>query len=663
MTGSSDDGSWQFRSDIEGLRAVAIVGVVLFHAGVSRVSGGFLGVDVFFVLSGFLITGILIREVEKTGTVSLPAFWARRARRLLPAATLVTVVTLLFLVRLDSPFAEKRYAASALAFATYWSNMLFWERGADYFDQATTTDPFLHTWSLAVEEQYYLLFAPCVLLVALATRRSAGKGFQRRLLLAALSVTVLSFLGCLLFAAKRPTFAFYGLPTRAWEFGVGSLLALAPARGTWPRSLRYDLVALGALAAVVGAWFVANEQTVQPGMVTLLPVLGTAALIYGGGRGQTAVGRLLESSWMRRLGRLSYSWYLWHWPITIYWSKLAPAGLPLVIGMPLVSLALAQITLILIENPVRYSVWLRPARRGLAAALVLAIVTSAVALATQWRAGQRLLGPEYEFIREARETRSRSSLDGCDAQTNRAACSYGNPGSATTVVLFGDSHAGQWFPALERAVTQRGWRLVVLTFGGCPGLFVSTYTSVPGQRERCLQWRAGAVKRIRELDPALIVMSNWRWHGVLDSADSRPHPPETRPALWERGLRLTLDSLPPASRILMLADTPWPRRDVPSCLVDYLKERERCGFRLDGGIAPQIDRIERQVVRSDPRVKYADLTGLICDASFCSASTGDTVKYSDGSHLSVAFSASLSPWLLTPLDSMLAAPRRKHGNP
>src|SRR4029079_6846580 len=136
--------------DIEGLRAIAILGVILFHAGIAQVAGGFLGVDVFFVLSGFLITGILLEELHATGTISLPAFWARRARRLLPAATLVSLVTLIFLVRLDSPFAELRYGGSAMSFATYWSNLLFWRRGSDYFDHSTVSDPFLHTWSLAV---------------------------------------------------------------------------------------------------------------------------------------------------------------------------------------------------------------------------------------------------------------------------------------------------------------------------------------------------------------------------------------------------------------------------------------------------------------------------------------------------------------------------------
>jgi peptidoglycan/LPS O-acetylase OafA/YrhL len=662
LSGLGDPESWRFRPDIEGLRAVAIIGVILFHAGIPGVPGGFLGVDVFFVLSGFLITGILLDEVRRTGTISLPAFWARRARRLLPAATLVSLITLVFLVRLDSPFAEQRYAGSAISFATYWSNILFWRRGADYFDQSVSTDPFLHTWSLAVEEQYYLLFAPAVLLVALVLRPSFAR-FRGRLLLLTVALSLVSLAGFLVFSATRPVFAFYGIPTRAWEFGAGGILALLPSASSRTGRKLDPAVALLALASVISAWFLANEQSVLSGMVTVLPVLGTAALIRVGSGGTGGVGRLLTAAPMRWLGRLSYSWYLWHWPLTVYWAKLVPGNqVSMSLGMPFVSLGLAQLTYVLVEQPARQAAWLRPARRGLVLALVLAAATTVTALGARRRSIERLRGPEYAYIVAARDARTRVYNDRCDRELTPAVaarCVYGAPGSDTTVVIFGDSHAALWFPALEPLAVQRGWRLVPLTRPGCTALAVQVWSSMPNRTpEVCDRWREAALERIRQLDPVLIVIGNYRFHSLLDPSGSGAHESASRrPDLWERGLRTTLARLPGGSAILLLEDSPIPPGDIPTCLIEHVNEVERCAFSRQAGKAPRISEVEQALSRSDPRVSYLDLTDHICDGPVCAAARGDTARYADDNHLSVDFAASLTRWLAPVVDSILAVRR------
>jgi hypothetical protein len=394
-------------------------------------------------------------------------------------------------------------------------------------------------------------------------------------------------------------------------------------------------------------------------MVTVLPVLGTAALIRVGSGGTGGVGRLLEAAPMRWLGRLSYSWYLWHWPLTVYWAKLVPGNqVSMSLGMPLVSLGLAQLTYVLVEQPARQTAWLRPARRGLVLALVLAAATTVTALGTRRRSTERLRGPEYAYIVAARDARTRVYNDRCDRELTPAVtarCVYGAPGSDTTVVIFGDSHAALWFPALEPLAVERGWRLVPLTRPGCTALAVQIWSSMPNRTpEVCDRWREAALERIRQLDPALIVIGNYRFHSLLDPSGSGAHESAARrPDLWERGLRNTLARLPGGSAILLLEDSPIPPGDIPTCLIDHVNEVERCAFSRPAGTAPRISEVERAISRSDSRVSYLDLTDHICDGRICPAARGDTARYADDNHLSVDFAASLTRWLAPAIDSII----------
>lgn len=658
--------SWRFRPDIEGLRAVAIVGVILFHAGIRQVSGGFLGVDVFFVLSGFLITGILISEFQSTGTISLPNFWARRIRRLLPAATLVSLATLLLCVLFDSPFAEPSHAKSAIAFASYWSNFRFWRLGADYFDQMISTDPFLHTWSLAIEEQYYLIVAPLCLLLALTVRGKGSDLFRRNLIVWCGVFTTLSFVASLMLTHKMPIFSFYMLPSRAWEFGVGGILAIPASRGL-REGRRWDHgLAFVALLFVVAEWFLASDRTPHPGWITLIPVLGTASLIHIGGGGATWVGRLLESAPMRALGRLSYSWYLWHWPLTVYWNKLIPNNpIPLVIGMPLLSLALAQLTYVTIEAPGRRAIWLQGARRGLLAAVVLAFATTAVAATRLWRADQTFRNPEYRFLLLDRDKRSKRE-DDCQLgypDVDPLPCAYGDPAADTTIVLFGDSHAGQWFPALEPIIARSGWRLVPLTKSACPAVSVRVWAKPLGREYfECDRWRTRVFGELPALEPRVVIMASWNWYHLLPGDPDAPIPADSsRLELWRQGLRASLARLPQTAAILLLDDSPDPGFDVPTCLYHHTRDSNRCEFGRASALLPELSKVIREVGKEDPRVTYVDPTNRICDGPICSARRADTALYIDTNHMSVRFAQSLSQWLLPLLDRTLASPRHGDG--
>ena len=536
--------------------------------------------------------------------------------------------------------------------------LLFVRRSADYFDETLATDPFLHTWSLAVEEQYYLAFAPMCLILATTARRRSYDLFRRRLFAGAVVVSIASFVGCLMQTAAQPLASFYGFPSRAWEFGIGGILALQAPRNPFVRSQWNHIVAIIALIGVVSAWFIADTLTPHPGWITLLPVLGTAALIRIGARGPNVVGWLLENPVARLLGRLSYSWYLWHWPLTIYWTKLVPSdAVPLVIGMPLASLILAQLTYVTIEAPARRVACLQGPLRGLMAALVLAVVTSAAGGTSLLHARHRLGNPEYDFIFQAKNTPTRLDADGClltSSEVEPKVCIYGNQASDTTVVLFGDSHAAQWFAALEPVVLARGARIAAVTKSACPPVSVTVRSAIGRAFVECDRWRENALRHIAAMKPALIVMANSSWYSVFDGdsgpVKSRPRP---LPARWGSGLRATLDQLPRSTPILLLEDSPRPLDDVPRCLIEHLNEVWHCAFRRDAAVVQEISILLRALERDDPRVTYVDLTDRICDGPVCPAARVRMALYADSNHLSVSFAASLSPWLEPVFDMVL----------
>jgi hypothetical protein len=368
---------------------------------------------------------------------------------------------------------------------------------------------------------------------------------------------------------------------------------------------------------------------------------------------------------MRWIGRLSYSLYLWHWPLVIYWEKLGPvARIPMVIGMPIASLVLAQLTFVAIETPARVGSWLRSARRGQLTALVLAAVTSIAAVASLEDSHVRLRDPRYAYIIQARDTQTKlhhelCHLDYYEVEPKGDRCVYGKPNADTTVVLMGDSHAAQWFAAIEPVVTERGWRIVPMTKSACPAL--SMTVRIPSAQQAyvaCDRWRETVLERIAAIKPALIVLASADWYEVVDTTRApngarvagRFDPPT--PAVWQRGLQTTLDRLPRSSAILLLADSPRPRFDVPTCLFDHVDDVQRCSFRRDSSLVDGLRRAEADVARADGRVKYLDLSDQICGGAVCPVARDGMAMFSDADHLSVRYAATLAPLVRAAVDSM-----------
>ncbi len=369
MRGAAANG---FRPDLEGLRGIAILLVLLFHANMPFTTGGFVGVDVFFVLSGFLITGLLFREHERSGRIDLRAFYARRARRILPAALVILVVILAFSWFTLAPLDLPRVSADAAAAALSVGNVRFALAGMDYFAQAQTPSPVLHYWSLGVEEQFYLVW-PALLILATRSRRPRAAA-----VVVLLAVVVLSYGGSLFLTDSAPAWAFYSLPTRAWQLGLGGLLALT---AVWYRRLPDLLVApIGwiGLVAVLASLFFIRPSTSYPGVAALLPGLGSAGVILAGER-RASVGRLLSIPPLRFLGLISFSLYLVHWPILVLPAAYLPLGgeLPFLVrvGLGLIAIVLGWVSYQLIEEPFR-----RRRRLRIAPGRTLAVAGLAVAL-------------------------------------------------------------------------------------------------------------------------------------------------------------------------------------------------------------------------------------------------------------------------------------------
>src|SRR5262252_407651 len=457
-----------FRPDIEGMRGIAVLLVVLFHSGVPGCGGGFIGVDVFFALSGYLITGIILNEITKRGKLSFRNFYARRARRLLPAAGLVVVSTLVLMLLMYSPLELAKYASWASYTSLYASNFMFMRDASNYFASDVTKNPYLHTWSLAVEEQFYLFWPALIALTLIATKSKR----QLALVLTALSATSLAI--CIWITNYRAPWAFFSLPTRAWEFGLGGLGCMVTAQYLDRRKTLTAITGWIGFAAVVAASLLFTSQTAFPGFSAALPVLGTIAVLlayFSGVRwGPIA---LLEIGPLQYLGRLSYSWYLWHWPILLLTGIRFPGATwqgKLLAAM--VALVIAHMTFLILEKPIRFHPFLMP-RPGLSLCLVPLVAIAGISASFL---GQRIARhalksePQASFWAAANDPRVLFDAHCLTAagSTRLAECTYGDGTSEAKIVLFGDSHAEHWFPAVNQLALDNHWRLLTLLKSSCP---------------------------------------------------------------------------------------------------------------------------------------------------------------------------------------------------
>ncbi|GAA1750138.1 acyltransferase family protein [Luedemannella helvata] len=685
-----------FRPDIEGLRGLAVAAVLLWHAGESLVPGGYVGVDVFFVISGFLITGLLVAELDSTGRIDLLAFYARRSRRLLPAAGVVLLATLV-LGWLCLPATRwSGTAGDVIAAAAYVVNWRLADHAGDYLAQDEAPSILQHYWSLAVEEQFYLIWPVLLVLVgvlAARRRRSPARWLglrsgharpaartPRGWLVAALAAVGLpSLLWSAHLTTAMPERAYFVTTTRLWELAVGGALALGVA---WlPRLPRRLAAVIGwaGLAAIGAALVGFDHETPFPGWAAAVPVLG-AAMVIGAGpaAGRAGPERLLDTGVLRALGLISYSLYLWHWPLLVAararFGDLSALGGLAVVAMSVVPAAL---TYRFVENPLRNRRHLVrvPARALRLGALSTGVpVLVAVVLLTTVPSGT---GPVPGATPGAAALRPFPRDDPAGAPTDRVAvvfpdpvaaardvpasyarschagttgtlltCEFGDPAGRVTVAVAGDSHVAQWLPAIEPIAQELGWRAHMYTKSSCPVLDAEIVKPSAQQVASCAEWN----RELRRLllgpaRPDVLITSSARYRvrradGAASGADDD---------VIVDALRRTWQAFVDAGvRVVVLRDTPYPEQHIPDCAAAHRTQLTRCSFPRSAALKGTGE-AQEAAAREMRGVTLVDLNDAICPTPRCAAVIGGVLIYRDKSHLTASYAASLRPRLRTAL--------------
>lgn len=646
-----------FRVDIQGLRGVAVLAVVLYHAGLPGLTGGYVGVDIFFVISGFLITSHLLRGIGPGRRLSLAGFYARRMRRILPASFVVLFATVAGALIWAPPLLFKEIFHGAVATAVYAPNVLFFAKGRNYLSE-TTPSLFQHYWSLGIEEQFYLVWPLILIIIWRLTRSTRTLAWVVGVLVAA------SFAGSAVLTDVSQPMAFYLLPTRAWELGIGGLLALVLAHGAirarGPARLGGAATAavgwLG-LAGIVAACVTFTSSTTFPGVAAALPTLSTAAVIWAGAHDAPwGPARLLSTRGIVFVGTISYSLYLVHWPaltfpqVAVGFHHPLPLAVTLLIAVACVPLAWALYRWV--EVPGRRWRWLveaRPRRTFAVAALASA---SAIAFATvSYEAVKREPVSTVEVAQStvvseppaatdfvpanlspaldiAYADMAVSHYDGClrgRESTDASACLYGDA-DAPRIALLGDSHASQWLPAVQAVADGRGHAVAAYLKESCPTL-VTPVRHEGAVYAQCEQWLADAVADINAQQPALVVLASYSGIEVVpvDGSDERA---------WEEGLAAIIGTLDVP--VAVMADTPDLVQSPPLCLSARLSDALYCGVDPARALHPDIAEVVAATTAAHGAT-LVDLNSYLCDEDMCPTIIGDTLVYKDDHHLTATF--------------------------
>ncbi|RCS29027.1 acyltransferase [Rhodanobacter denitrificans] len=637
-----------YRGDIEGLRALAILLVVAAHAGVPWLAGGFVGVDVFFVLSGYLITGLLLQEIAKTGRLQFANFYARRLRRLLPALLLMLLCTCLFALVALAPGEQGSQAVAAATASVWFSNIHFAFAKLDYFSPGAASNLFLHTWSLGVEEQFYLVW-PALMLLAFGAWRSTGNHVQR-LKVTMLAIAAISLLCCIVLTRTAPQMAFYMMPLRAWQFAAGAMAWLYfnstnDLQGNNQARSNPSLIARGAgwlglgLIVVAAVWFDANMA--YPGWRSLLPTLGAAMIVAAGVREPgKGISRTLSWQPLQIVGRVSYSWYLWHWPVLLLGGALMGTSPARQAGLVALSFLLAMGSYRWVESPIRHQArWI--ARPGVAVLAAMAVMLVANVLCITWYNATTTWAnsPAQQRYAQAHVDAPVIYAMPCDDWYHSDAvrfCAFGPSDAKHTVVLMGDSIGAQWFPAVAEVFNRPDWRLLVLTKSSCPMVDEPMfYPRIGRDYVECSTWRKNASRQVAGLRPDIVILGS-----IQTSNFSQTQ--------WVEGTARLLKVISGSvDHIYILRGTPHLPFDGPNCLASknwlpWLR------FRQGTCQAPAFSKSDNDVYqwlqeagsRFD-NVSVLDLNGAICPNGMCHAEQDGMVVFRDSQHMTATFTGSL----------------------
>lgn len=657
----------RFRPDVEGLRAVAVLLVILYHAAIPRVTGGFIGVDVFFVISGFVITGLLLRERTQTGATSILNFYARRFRRILPAATLVIGVTVLATYLLLGYVLGNSVANDGRWAAVFLSNFHFEAVGTNYFTAKLPPSPLQNFWSLSVEEQFYVVYPTLFLLIA----KVRGHLSQQAKMVFVLAVVIAaSYWFSIAQTAAHPTSAYFSPLTRAWEIALGALVAVGTPWLKRLPSATAALISWAGLGAIATSAFVFSSQTPYPGSLVAVPVIG-ASLVIAGGIVAPRLGaeRVLGLAPFQWTGKRSYSLYLWHWPILILAAEHAgKSSLPLSANVLLLLLAVvvSMASYRFVENPVRH--WRLPSRTTVAAGVTTVIVTvlalSLVIGVESTRGagtGTRPASDVQVVLREVAAAKSLARVPGaldpglaeaaqdyggsdedstCAAsatQSTQDLCFLGDTHASKLLIVYGDSHALMWLPAFDAIARSAHMKLLVLGKADCPASPISVSNppgvgAAGGSYAACNEWHTWAMRTINRLSPSILVVSQ-------DSLYTAPGPKEISPESWTQGLRdLFAMVRGPQTQKVILGNIPLLPDTPPTCLSAHIDDPRACSVPVTQGYR-RLDTSDFAVAQS-LGIRYIDPTPWFC-SSVCTAIVGPYDVYMDRFHVSAAYATYL----------------------
>lgn len=668
------------RLDIQGLRALAVILVVIFHAGLP-LPGGFIGVDVFFVISGFVITSLLVAELKIGQGLNLQKFYFRRIRRLLPALA-TTSVGVAVVATLANPIGTQVTTAfTGVATSLFVANGYLYRSAPDYFSPGAEFNPMLHTWSLSVEEQFYFVF-PLLLLfgwrIAVHVKRAQLQAWSAAALIAVM-LAVSFWISCamsygqpLLPGLDAPAqFAFYASPTRAWEFAAGALLAFAAG---WLTRLPAALaLAAGSAGLALIAWsgFAIDGSMPFPGWAALAPVVGTLLIIAGGGAGPNPVTRLFSSRAAVWIGDRSYGWYLWHWPFVVFARALWPDTALAIVLASALSLVPAWASYRFIETPIRAA--RQASTRATLTLAGICIIVPMVAFAG-------LLGVNRVIVASPGAVQVQSALQLHADEVRRCEgigplqpgkqenCSWRVPKARGRVLLLGDSNAGQFTEPAAQAANAAGYDLTVATLAACPFVDLRIYSNgVPNKR--CQDFVAGALAEIERLRPSLIILAA-ATDGYIEEpsttlrATTQPglaQTPSDKARLWTAGLSAVLARMNTSAPVLLVHPIPRFRTWTLAGCAAYklLFDPMSCA---GTSTRSEVDGWRQRAVRSEaaaiakhPGTAALELTDVLCPLPTCTVSRGNVWIFRDGAHLSV-------PGSLTLADEFAAA-IAKHARP
>ncbi|MEI3844952.1 MULTISPECIES: acyltransferase family protein [unclassified Microbacterium] len=675
----------RFLPHVQGLRAIAVLCVVLYHFWPGRVTGGYIGVDIFFVISGFLITSHLMRELTATGTVRLGQFWARRARRLLPASLLVLLFCAVVVM---SPYlmptsALPNEVREILASTFYVENWYLALNSADYLNHGGEPTTVQHYWSLSLEEQFYVMW-PLIMLLAAWVAVKWFRGARRRAIIVALGlVTAVSFVFCVVFTITDPAPAYFVTFGRMWQFGVGALIALVPLLRV-RHAVGSFLLGWAGIAALLYATFTFDGQTPFPGYMAAVPTLGAAAVIAASNTDRWWYPtRILSIRPAQFVGDISYSLYLWHWPLIVIAPSVPFWGLTIYhrVSLLVLCFVLAWLTKRFVEDPVRGWKVLtrRPARVTLWSSLAGMVVVALVA-GTAWFANAPLYERGTRDIAELQQNPpecfgAASVLDpscadaafgdtilpapgfaGIDRPADEqcfvqltdsrpVSCTFGSDDpDAPRVALIGDSHAYQLLSTFQRMAQDNGWQLVTWFKGACP--WNATPLSTPGAfGAACTEWRERVQRAIDDADldavfTAAIATTPYSPAGFDSAHDAAVAGyRDAWSTVTERGIP-----------VITVVDNPVWETDPNKCL--RTRDTSECdAARSDVLVA---DDPLRDAASGLDAVTLLDFTDVFCASETCAPVVGGANVYRDQDHLTVTFADTLAPWYTEAIQTALA---------